>query len=283
MTRTSPSSQLVLLVAGVAILVIGFAALAPQGPRETSSPSARQTSSSSPRRDASASPGVFVAAPTSPPNPTVPATPTATPLRTPPAGTPVPLSPPTGERSLPELLAMLEVAAEIPVGYDRALFPLWLDADGDGCDTRREVLIDEAVAPPSIGPGCRLSGGRWVSLYDGIVTTDPRTFDIDHVVALAEAWDSGASRWSRDRRTQFANDLDVDWALVAVSAASNRQKSDLDPARWLPSRSGARCEFLAMWLAVKVRWSLSADPIEQGAIRQQISDCPQRMAVALAP
>lgn len=85
------------------------------------------------------------------------------------------------------------MAGEVRTGYDRALFPHWIDADGDGCDTRREVLIAEAVEPPSIGAGCYLTGGRWLSLYGGIETTDPGTFDLDHVVALAEAWDSGAS------------------------------------------------------------------------------------------
>jgi hypothetical protein len=255
----SPASRLVLLVVGIAILLAVVAASRPRpgpGPSAStawSSPSPRATGS--PVHDAS-----------------------QWPVTPPPSS-----SPPAGQRSLPELLAMLDVAAEERTGYERALFPHWLDADGDGCDTRREVLFAEAVDPPSIGPGCELTGGRWVSLYDGEETTDPSTFQVDHVVALAEGWASGASGWSPDRRTRFANDLDVDWALVAVSAASNREKSDLDPADWLPSRVGADCDFLAMWLAVKVRWSLSIDPVEQSAIAREIPGCAQRMAVVLAP
>jgi len=121
------------------------------------------------------------------------------------------------ELRLDQLLAMLTVATEDRTGYDRSLFRHWIDADGDGCNTRREVLIDEAVVPPTVGGGCSLIGGRWVSLYDGLVLTDAGKLDIDHVVALAEAWDSGASAWSADRRMRFANDLDVGWSLIAVS------------------------------------------------------------------
>ncbi len=151
--------------------------------------------------------------------------------------------------------------------------------DGDGCDTRREVLIAEAVKAPIVGSNCYLTDGRWISLYDGIETTDPSTFDVDHVVALAEAWDSGASGWSADRRTRFANDLGVDWALIAVSASSNRSKSDRDPSDWLPPLLGVRCEYLSMWIAVKVRWTLSVDPAERTALEAGVGGCPQRVEV----
>ena len=68
-----------------------------------------------------------------------------------------------------------------------------MDADGDGCDTRREVLIAEAVTAPTIGAGCALSGGRWRSVYDNATETGSgRGFDVDHLVPLAEAWESGA-------------------------------------------------------------------------------------------
>jgi hypothetical protein len=91
------------------------------------------------------------------------------------------------------LLSHLRAAAEHPRGYDRALFVHWIDADRDGCDTRDEVLIAESVTTPRIRSGCVVTGS-WRSVYDGARTTRASSFDIDHVVALKEAWDSGAWR-----------------------------------------------------------------------------------------
>lgn len=175
---------------------------------------------------------------------------------------------------LATLLSMLRVAPEDRTGYERSLFVHWIDADGNGCDTRREVLIAQAVVKPSVGAGCALTGGQWISLYDGLVLTDPAALQIDHVVALAEAWDSGASAWTPARREAYANDLDVPFALLAVSSATNQGKSDNDPADWLPPAPSAECPFLGDWIAVKVRWDLAVDPRELDALSTDIRDCP---------
>ena len=133
------------------------------------------------------------------------------------------------------LLDELTVTAEHDSGYDRDLFRHWVDADGDGCDARREVLITEAVTAPSVGSGCSLSGGEWLSRYDGKTTTgNGSAFDVDHMVPLAEAWVSGAHNWTADRREDYANDLGFADSLIAVSASSNRSKGARDPAEWLP-------------------------------------------------
>ncbi len=189
----------------------------------------------------------------------------------------------SGERTLPELLAMLVVAPEARTGYERTLFPHWIDTDKNGCDTRDEVLIAEAIVKPTVGAGCRLGGGRWLSPYDGLETTDPATLDIDHLVPLAEAWDSGAGTWTTDRRRLYANDLGVDWALVAVTAAVNRSKSDQDAAEWLPPLVSYRCTYQGMWLAVKVRWALAVDSAERAALAAGVAGCSNRMPVAIAP
>jgi hypothetical protein len=200
------------------------------------------------------------------------------------AATPSPAFAPGTQETLVQLLGLLTTAPENRTGYDRSLFRHWIDADGNGCDTRREVLIAEAVVPPTIGGGCALSGGRWVSLYDGLVFTDASQLQIDHVVALAEAWDSGASAWSADRRMRFANDLDVSWALIAVSAASNQSKSDKDPADWLPPDPNDLCPFISAWIAIKVRWQLSVDPRERDALTGLVADCPaSKMPFAPVP
>lgn len=171
-----------------------------------------------------------------------------------------------GTYTLAAVLDALPVAPEQRAGYSRTLFRHWIDADGDGCDTRREVLIEEAVVAPTVSAPCSLSGGEWWSLYDGLTFTDPSDLDIDHVVALAEAWDSGAYGWQPARRQALANDLGVPWSLIAVSASSNRSKSDKDPAEWLPPRIEATCGYLADWVAVKARWALAVDSAERNAV-----------------
>jgi hypothetical protein len=125
-----------------------------------------------------------------------------------------------GPPMLWEAVADLPVAAESREGYKRSSFNHWVDADRNGCDTRREVLVAEALDPPQIGPGCELSGGRWYSYYDDKVVYSADDLHIDHVVALAEAFDSGASAWSAAQREQYANYLDRPEHLIAVTGRS---------------------------------------------------------------
>jgi hypothetical protein len=171
------------------------------------------------------------------------------------------------------LLDQLVVAPEHSAGYDRSLFPLWIDADHDGCDARHEVLIAEAVTAPHVGSSCRLTGGRWFSKYDGVSTSDSSGFDIDHLVPLAEAWRSGAWRWSTATRTRYANDLGYAPDLVAVSAHSNRSKGDQEPQAWLPPRASFDCTYLAWWVAVKWRWQLKVDATEKTILANHLRGC----------
>jgi Protein of unknown function (DUF1524) len=180
----------------------------------------------------------------------------------------------SGPVPLSDLLAELVIAPEHLDGYDRDLFPLWIDADGDGCNTRYEVLIAEAVVAPTISGICKLTGGSWVSPYDGLRIDDAKDVQIDHLVALAEAWYSGAFRWTTERRERYANDLDVPWTLNAVSAKANEEKGSSDPAEWLPPLSSDLCPYIEGWIATKVRWSLSVDATEKGALDQAIAECP---------
>jgi hypothetical protein len=168
----------------------------------------------------------------------------------------------------------LTVAHENGVGYDRSLFEHWVDADHDGCDTRKEVLIAEAETRPDVSTACALSGGRWYSYYDGQYWTRTSDVDIDHVVALAEAWASGAREWSADRRRSYANDLGDDRALAAVTDNVNQSKSDGDPAEWLPPQEAARCRYIGDWVAVKIRWALSVDRAEKDALTSLADRCP---------
>ena len=171
------------------------------------------------------------------------------------------------------LLASLTVEPEHPDGYERDLFRHWIDADRDGCDTRREVLIDESLTPVRVRDGCTLRRGSWVSAFDGLRTTDMSVLDIDHVVPLAEAWRSGANEWTDERREAFANDLGDERTLRAVSSSSNRSKGDQDPAEWLPPDVSFRCTYVEEWVAIKAAWGLSVDVAERDAIVEVLGGC----------
>ena len=162
----------------------------------------------------------------------------------------------------------LPVATETRAGYDRDKFKHWIDADGDCRDTRDEVLAAESLVAVH---GCDIQVGKWRSYYDGVVTRDSTSFDIDHLVPLAEAWDSGAKRWTAGTRQRYANDLRDSRSLVAVTASSNRSKSDRDPAEWMPQL--ANCKYVRQWVAVKIRWRLRVDGTEKRFLAQKASGC----------
>jgi hypothetical protein len=168
-------------------------------------------------------------------------------------------------------IGALTVRTENRTGYTRDQFKLWVDADGDGCDTREEVLISEADDPVTIGSGCSLSGGRWFSYYDRVSWTDKGRIDIDHVVPLAEAWDSGASAWSASQRQSYANDLGDSRTLVGVTDTVNQTKGDQDPTTWMPTYD--KCRYLREWVAVKIRWRLAVDSSEKSALQSLSSGC----------
>ncbi|MFH0517257.1 HNH endonuclease family protein [Streptomyces sp. M41] len=170
----------------------------------------------------------------------------------------------------------LPLAAEARAGYQRTSFKHWNTGNNptDGCNTRAEVLLNEAVDRPDVLPGCKLSGGRWWSYYDAKWVTSASALDVDHMVPLAEAWDSGASQWTAKRREAYANDLDAVTSLVAVTAASNRTKADQDPAQWLPTADGVLCRYLTEWTATKLRWGLTADADERKELTKLAGACP---------
>ncbi|MET9373878.1 DUF1524 domain-containing protein [Streptomyces sp. NPDC003035] len=170
---------------------------------------------------------------------------------------------------LPDALSGLTEATEEPAGYKVSAFRHWnagLDP-ADGCDTRGEVLLEEAVDAPKTGPGCTLTGGRWTSYYDGQSVSDPAALRVDHLVSLEEAWRSGASGWTAARREQYANDLGSPGTLVAVTARSQRDKAGRDPADWVPSASSQYCRYAAEWVGTKLRWGLTADKDEVEALK----------------
>ncbi|MFM8663719.1 MAG: HNH endonuclease family protein [Acidimicrobiaceae bacterium] len=173
------------------------------------------------------------------------------------------------------VLASRNVENEYNSGYRRSLFVHWSDLDGNGCDTREDVLKRDSISKPQVDPyRCYVVAGDWYSKYDGKTLSDRSDVDIDHVVALKEAWDSGAWAWSMSQRQAFANDLTDRRTLIAVSDRVNASKSDKDPSNWMPPLKSYWCTYLSDWISVKARWGLSMDQSEFGRIKNLLaSDC----------
>ncbi|GAA4108772.1 HNH endonuclease family protein [Nocardioides fonticola] len=186
--------------------------------------------------------------------------------------------------TLAQGVAQIPTATENNSGYDRTLFPHWIDADGDCQNTRAEVLISERETDTPLtytsSTNCTVATGRWFSYYDRVSWTDASDIDIDHLVPLAEAWGSGASTWTTARRQAYANDLGDYRTLVGVTDSVNQSKSDQDPATWLPTYD--KCRYIAEWVAVKIRWGLSADSAEKKVLDQYASTCSNTVTVTTA-
>lgn len=184
------------------------------------------------------------------------------------------------------LLDALEVEDPTTAKYSRTAFKHWVDEDGDRFDTRAEVLIAESQVPTKTltKTSKTIGSGKWYSVYDNLIFTSASKIDIDHYVALSEAWKSGANTWTAEQRSKFANDLAYKPSLIAVSASQNRSKGDKDPAAWLPKNTSYHCQYVTTWVAVKYRWSLSVDTAEKAAIAKILNTCtPDTIAIATPP
>ena len=164
-----------------------------------------------------------------------------------------------------------QIAQDKESGYDRSFFKHWIDENKNGCDTRAEVLISEAVVKPKVDKKCKLTGGKWLSVYDGKTLTDASKLDVDHLVPLAEAWRSGAWAWTAKQRQDYANDLSDERALIAVTLTTNRSKSDRDISDWVPKLD--TCTYIKNWVAIKVRYSLTYDAKEAKSLFSYFETC----------
>jgi hypothetical protein len=171
----------------------------------------------------------------------------------------------------------LKVAPDVRAGYARSLFKHWSDLDKNGCNTRNDVIIQEALEKPKVEADCKIvkDTGKWYSAYEGLTITNFSALDVDHFVPLAEAWDSGASKWDAAKREQYANDMGDPVSLIAVSAATNRSKSDQDPGDWLPVLANYHCAYIKQWVQVKIRWSLTVDEKELKVLKDVNAKCPK--------
>ncbi len=169
-----------------------------------------------------------------------------------------------------ELDALTVQAEGASAPYDRDLFPHWI-SQGNSCNTR-EVVLQRDGSNVQVGSDCYPTSGSWYSEWDGLTATAASDIDIDHVVALSEAWHSGASEWTTDRRQDFANDL-TGPQLIAVTDDVNVSKSDNDPAEWVPPLAGKHCAYSKMWIHTKYRWGLTLDSAEKTALQGMLNTC----------
>ncbi|AZM53690.1 hypothetical protein DMA15_14825 [Streptomyces sp. WAC 01529] len=163
-------------------------------------------------------------------------------------------------------------------GYDRARFgSAWADTDSNRCPTRDDILKRDLKDVRYRGGDCQVVAGRLApDPYSGKDVTFRRgrsQVDIDHLVALSDAWQKGAAQWAPAKRIAFANDP---LNLLAVDAGPNRSKGDGDTATWLPPNKAYRCAYVAGQVGVKKKYGVWVTAPEKRAMRKVLSACPDR-------
>lgn len=180
-----------------------------------------------------------------------------------------------------DMLATLPVKGRAPkTGYARTQFgAAWSDVDHNGCDTRNDILKRD-MTNVTFKPGthdCVVKTGTLNDPYTGKTINFVRgqhtstAVQIDHVVALSDAWQKGAQQLNADQRLQLANDP---YNLLAVDGPANQQKSDSDAASWLPSNKSFRCQYVARQIGVKHKYALWVTQAEKDAMTNVLSSCP---------
>jgi len=190
-------------------------------------------------------------------------------------GTPAPA--PGGSGAVAALAQLRVAAPGSSRGYQRNRFgPAWADVDGNGCGTRDDVLRRDLTGVATRADGCVVLSGTLHDPYSGAVISFRRgegtsaEVQIDHVVALSDAWRTGASSFSATDLERFANDPRE---LLAVDGSLNSAKGDDDASQWLPPRGP--CAYVARQVAVKRVWRLWVTPAEHDAMARVLAGCPE--------
>lgn len=193
---------------------------------------------------------------------------------------PAPAKPAAPTTALAQLKT-LKVKGRAPkTGYRRESFRWRDDVDRNGCDTRNDVLRRDlrSITFKSGTKGCVVAKGTLTSPYTGKRISFNRSknnIDIDHVVSLSDAWQTGARSWGPQKRRRFANDP---LNLLAVESSQNRKKSDGDAATWLPAKK-YRCDYVARQVAVKAKYGLWVKKSEKSAMVRVLNGCKGKKVV----
>ena len=188
------------------------------------------------------------------------------------------------EVSASATLASLPIKGRAPkTGYSRAQFgPTWADVDRNGCDTRNDMLKRDLteITFKAKTKNCVVLTGVLLDRYSGETINFTRgnissmEVQIDHVVALSNAWQTGAFKLTVAQRTAFANDP---LNLFAVKGRLNSQKGDGDAATWLPPLKSFRCAYVAQQIAVKAKYLLWVTAPEKDAMVRILASCPEQV------
>lgn len=173
-------------------------------------------------------------------------------------------------------LANIEIKGRAPkTGYTRTQFGNGWEVRG-GCDTRN-IILNRDMTNVAASQDCKVQSGTLNDPYTGTVIQFKRgagtsdSVQIDHVVALSDAWQKGAQQLSPASREQLANDP---LELLAVQGKANQDKSDGDAATWLPPNKAFRCQYVARQIAVKLKYKLWVSQAESDAIKSILTQCP---------
>ena len=211
--------------------------------------------------------------------PTVVEAPTLQPTPTEQVSAPTVVEPPTPPT--PVASTRLVVTVAIPAlgrpTYDRDDWRHWVDADGDCQDARQEVLTEEGLSPVVFrtSQSCQVASGQWYGSFTGTTVTDPSELDVDHMVPLANAHESGAWAWTSLRKMEYANYLTYDGHLIAVTASANRSKGARGPEEWRPPNQAYWCQYATDWTTIKNEWDLTATSAEATALQEMLSTCTE--------
>ena len=166
------------------------------------------------------------------------------------------------------------IPTDLPA-YNRDEWEHWTDEDGDCQDTRQEVLLAESITDVTYesDKGCRVATGQWLAPYSAVTIASPRELDVDHMVPLANAHESGAWDWPTERKERYANYLDDPQHLIAVTARANRSKGAKGPDRWKPEDHTYWCRYAIDWVIIKGAWDLTVTESEHAALGEMLNTC----------
>ena len=192
----------------------------------------------------------------------VPATSTSTPV-------------PTGAAPAATLvITVAPIPTDIPK-YVRKDWKHWEDHDGDCQDARQEVLIAESLVPVTFETDrkCRVETGRWFGVFTGAYFEDPGDVDVDHMVPLKNAHNSGGWDWSPAMKEEYANNLGDDDHLIAVQDNANQSKGARGPDEWMPPDETYWCQYAQDWAEIKARWKLTMTDPEAESVTEMLGTC----------
>ncbi len=175
---------------------------------------------------------------------------------------------------IPLFINVAPIASTLPE-YNRGEWKHWTDADRDCQNARNEVLIEESLTAVTFrtDAGCRVATGQWLAPYTNTVVTDPGKLDVDHMVPLGNAHQSGAWIWPAARKEIYANHLDDAHHLIAVTASANRSKGARGPDQWKPEDESYWCQYAIDWANIKIAWNLTVTEPEYRALAEMLVSC----------